>query len=47
MLLLVALRGIEALGKGGVSAAMLKRAADAALEALPTPNVSGLDKRND
>ncbi len=37
MLLLAALRGIEALGKGGVSAAMLKRAADAAMEALPRP----------
>jgi TetR/AcrR family transcriptional repressor of nem operon len=35
MLLLAALRGIESLGKGGVPAAMLRRAADAALEALP------------
>ncbi len=37
MLLLATLRGIEALGKGGVSTAMLKRAADAAIEALPHP----------
>lgn len=37
LLMLVALRGIEALGKGGVSAAMLKRAGDAAMEALPRP----------
>ena len=35
MLLLTAVRGIEALGRGGLSAAMLKRAADAAIEALP------------
>ncbi len=35
LLLLVAMRGIEALGKGGVSAAMLKRAGEAAIEALP------------
>ncbi len=35
MLLLAVLRGIEALGKGGVSATMLERAADAAIEALP------------
>jgi TetR/AcrR family transcriptional repressor of nem operon len=35
MLILAALRGIEALGKGGVSATMLERAADAAIEALP------------
>ena len=35
VLLLATLRGIEALGKGGVSAAMLKRAGDAAMEALP------------
>jgi AcrR family transcriptional regulator len=35
VLLLAALRGIEALGKGGLSAAMLERAGDAALEALP------------
>jgi TetR/AcrR family transcriptional regulator, transcriptional repressor for nem operon len=34
-LLLAALRGIESLGKGGVPAAMLRRAAEAALEALP------------
>jgi TetR/AcrR family transcriptional repressor of nem operon len=34
ILLLAAVRGIEALGKGGVSATMLERAADAAIEAL-------------
>jgi TetR/AcrR family transcriptional repressor of nem operon len=34
-MLLATLRGIEALGKGGVPAATLRRAAKAALEALP------------
>ena len=34
-MLLATLRGIEALGKGGVSAATLRRAAKAALDALP------------
>jgi TetR/AcrR family transcriptional regulator, transcriptional repressor for nem operon len=36
-LLFAALRGIEALGKAGMPAATLRRAADAALEALPAP----------
>jgi TetR/AcrR family transcriptional repressor of nem operon len=35
MLLFASLRGIEALGKAGMPAATLRRAADAAIEALP------------
>lgn len=45
MLLAAALRGIEALGKGGMSAAKLKRAGDAAIEALPRPRVRPAQRR--